>query len=184
MINDAYSRIPITEYDRILEIVTSYEGDYVIIHDVDFRPEGAKLLVEVEEKYGVKSVFCLRPHQDYFLTWLEYFRNLSRYGWEIGFHFNSLSRADGDETRAREYFNASLCYLRSFFEVRICHGHGDTQYRLDVVNRMDPGFLESLNIVELEAENYDSYIGDTNKVLRISAEINGSLFVNIHADWW
>ncbi len=175
--------LPIREYETIVKRLVKH-GNYTIVHDVDFRPEGARALVAVETKYGVRSIFFLRPHQDYFLTWIEYFRNLSRHGWKIGFHYNSLSRANGNVTLAKQYFNASICYLRSFFNIQHCHGHGDVEHRLDISNRLPADYLAALGVTSLEAENFNSYIGDTNRLLRIPAELNGTVFVNIHADWW
>ena len=174
--------IPISEYDDLIKKLVKH-GNYTLVHDIDYNPEGIKKLVQVETKQEIRSQIFLRPHENYFLTWLEYFSNLSGYGWQIGFHYSSLSRANGNITLAQKYFVASLNFMRCFFNIKYVRGHGDAQYRTDIKNRMSKPFLSNLNVSEIDLPGFDTYVCDTNKILRVP-KLEGKILVNIHADWW
>lgn len=156
----------------------------VIVHDTDNSFEGAKVLVSIEREFNIRSSFYLRPSRNYFLQSIRFFQGLERENWEIGFHYSSLSRADGNQEFARETFTAHLFFLRHFFNISTVRGHGDG-YNLTILNRLDSAFLESLNVSSLEVKEHNvTYIRDTGKKVDIPSKWSDRVLVNFHSDCW
>ena len=160
----------------------------VLIHDVDYNFEGAKVLAEVEQEYGLRSVFYLRPDANYFTTSIKFFRELEAEGWQIGLHYDCLSRADNDTALALEMFRAHTTYLRTFFNVSLTSYHGDVEYRTDINNYRlyaeNTDVWRELELTEVYSYQNFSYIRDTDNHLIIPESLGNLVIVQLHADWW
>lgn len=54
--------------------------------------------------------------------------------WEIGFHYDCLSRSNGNYTLARTLFQAELTEMRTFFNITSTRAHGDVMYNSTIYN--------------------------------------------------
>lgn len=160
----------------------------VLVHDVDVRVEGCKVFVEAEEKLGIKSAFFLRPDAEYFSNMIGHFQDLELEGWEIGFHYDSLSRCKGKYFAAKYLFNIQLRYIRSFFNVHSTRGHGDSLnpkiYNEALYTHNQDEWLElELRDFTILPMKY-SYIRDTHGKLVIPKPILNVVLMNCHSDWF
>jgi len=159
----------------------------VLTHDVDYKVEGLKALTLVEKEFNVRSTIFIRFDAYYLTQNLAYFQQLEREGWEIGFHYDSLSRTNGNMTEALKLFQSQLAFFRSYFNISSVSYHGDVEY--DVATFNGNLYLENIDLfhewglrerLEVEGE----YIADTNHNLKIPQEFESVVVVNFHSDWW
>jgi hypothetical protein len=164
----------------------------VVIHDVDLRWQGAEVLVSVEKQMGIRSCFFLRPDAEYFDQAIPYFQGLQAEGWEIGMHYDALSRSMDNLTQANTLFTAQLAYMRTFFNVTLTHYHGDGflgNQSLLIRNYWlygnYTGQWKSLGLEDMQTMPAPfTYITDVNGVWHNPPQRLDILFINIHGDWW
>jgi hypothetical protein len=166
----------------------NYTGKIVIlVHDVDFSYEGAETLVSVERQFNIKSCFYLRPDAFYFTQSIPYFQELEREGWEIGFQYDCLSRANNNTEFAMQLWSAQLTYMRAFFTIKSTDYHGDS-YNLSISNYQlyehNKVVWEEKEVFELYALQNFSYITDTDAHLIIPETFTDIVLVQLHTDWW
>jgi len=159
----------------------------LIVHDVDVRVNGCKVFVKLEEKHGIRSTFFLRL-AEYFSHSIKYFKDLENQGWEIGFHYDALSRSDGNLDLAWQLFNVQLKYTRSFFNIKSTRSHGDP-YNSSIDNKRL--YLHHLkDWIDLGLSDFTilpspySYIRDTHGKLVIPKKLEKIVLLNFHSDWW
>jgi hypothetical protein len=157
----------------------------IIIHDTDVKMEGAKVLTKVEDQFGIKSCFYLRVDADYFPQSIPYFESLEKQGWEIGLHYDCLSRMNNNKTAAVTLFKAQVTYIRSFFNVTTTHYHGDN-YNLSIINLnlYDSAVWTSLSLKDLCEKPPSTYITDANGNYVEPTSKGDVVLVNLHSDWW
>ena len=183
--NQGYTFITVNQLNASL--AANPYGKYAILrHDVDFSFSGAKNLVAVEEKFGVKSTFFLRPDAYYYTQSISYFKGLQRQGWEIGFHYDCLSRSGGNKTLATTLFESQLTYMRFFFNISSTVAHGDTEYNIHILNEKlyNETVWSSNHVSDLYTLQNYSYIADTNHIWQQPSTLKNLVLVNLHADWW
>ena len=183
----------------------------VIVHDCDYSLNGAKVFIKTENESGIRSAFFLRPDPDswnttnYFPQNIQYFRSLESQGWEIGFHYDCLSRGDGNWTFAMQLFKAQLVYMREFFNITTTRSHGDVFYNNTFINgvRIYNGWLYQHNmhtwqdlclvdasdwtgLVDSSSLNQTAFYSDSGfHTWNIPANINARrVMINLHTDWW
>ncbi len=179
------TRLPASKYDDLLHRLASGNHTFVLVHDCDYRIEGLETLLKVERIYNVRSTCYVRPDAEYFSYSLAYLQKIEREGWGIGFHYDCLSRTNGNLTLAFQLFHAQLTFLRSFFNVTSTRYHGDG-YNFSVNNRAlyneegwrDMGLTEVSNIPDW------SYITDVNGTWHEEPILKQNVLVNLHSDWW
>jgi len=168
----------------------NYSGKVVVIrHDVDGQNVrcGSLILSGIEKEFGVRSSFYLRVHSrpNYFEQNIQFFKNLEKEGYEIGLHYECLSRTD-NTTLALRLLEAQVDYMRYFFNVTTVSAHGDGYN--SSINNMDlwnqhPDEFERIGVAEAHGFQ-DTYICDTGGVLVIPDDWGRLVLVNFHADWW
>lgn len=137
-----------TEWSRWQASLRSGERDpskvYVILqHDVDDTPERTKVVLEEEERLGLRScvmIFNRRldrrllqqtgvPQEKEYLVDHAYLAELERAGWVIGYHSNAYERSGFDRDRAEEIFLRDVEELRSRYAIDFFCPHGGVRDR-------------------------------------------------------
>ncbi len=99
---------------------------YIIIrHDVDDDVRYALEMAEMEKGFGIRSTYYIRRNPK---VWLPAtIVKIASMGHEIGYHYECLSKTDGDVRKAAALFKNELEELRSVSnsEVSTCCMHGD-----------------------------------------------------------
>jgi len=158
-----------------------------IVHDVDNSFLGAETLSQIEESMGVKSSFYLRATQNYFEQSMQYFQSLEKKGFEIGLHYNCLSRTN-NVTFALQLLEAQILFMRRFYDITTVRASGDV-YNLSINNRdlwrYHREVYNKLGVVEAEGFQ-DTYLCDTGGKWQIPEEKlwGDVLLLNFHADYW
>jgi hypothetical protein len=162
----------------------------VIVHDVDNFWSGASVLVSVEEQFGIRSTFFLRPDAIYFNASIPFFQNLTKYGWEVGFHYDCLSQKKGNQTAAVLLFEQQLVFMKQYFDVVSTKFHGDLA-DLSISN----GWLWGNHTAlwqELGLRDFSvgigvianwTYVSDANFQWHPPQVLGEHVLIDLHADW-
>ncbi|MFC2060268.1 hypothetical protein ACFLTZ_04150 [Chloroflexota bacterium] len=133
----------------------------VLRHDVDSQPSPALRMAEIEKEYEIKSTYYFRFSKSVFAPSL--IGEIAAMGHEIGYHYEVLDKAIGDQVRAAQLFKQELEELRKIVEVTTVSMHGNPLTKWD--NR-DFWKRCSLGDFELKGEAYLSM--DFEKVMYYS----------------
>lgn len=110
-------------------ITTPHEGKTVVMrHDVDELAWNALAIAHVEKVLGIKATYFFRIVKQSNVP--EVIKEIVEMGHEVGYHYEDLASAKGDEVMAMETFRSNLSYFRTYFPVRsVCmHGSSTSQY--------------------------------------------------------
>jgi len=118
IVTDGYQVWPVAHY-----LTAETRPDYVVLlrHDIDRRPRAALRMAELEHSMGLRATYYVR-----ILPWAFCTANIEEIagmGHEVGLHYETLSRAHGDYTRAIGLFQDQPARLRQVREVRIITMH-------------------------------------------------------------
>ena len=113
------------------EFVTSPADGKVIVmrHDVDELAWNALDMAKVEHAFGVKATYFFRIVKQSNVP--EVIKDIVALGHEVGYHYEDLSAAEGDMSKAMESFNTNLAYFRQYYPVRSVCMHGSSTSRFD-----------------------------------------------------
>lgn len=102
-----------------------YEKNKKIIvmrHDVDRLPYNALKMAQLERDINVKSTYYFRHIRSVFKK--EIIKSIFNLGHEIGYHYETLSKASGDKKLAISLFEKELSDFRSIVPVTTICMHG------------------------------------------------------------
>lgn len=94
----------------------------IIRHDVDRKPKNALKMARLESETGISSTYYFRTRPNVFRP--EIISEIAGAGHEIGYHYESLSDAKGDQQAAIKDFEQNLEKLRSLVPVSTIAMHG------------------------------------------------------------
>ena len=101
----------------------------VMRHDVDELAWNALKMAKLENKLGIRSTFFFRIVKQSNVP--EVIRQIVALGHEVGYHYEDLSLAQGDEEKAIASFKKHLAYFRSYYPVRSVCMHGSSTSKYD-----------------------------------------------------
>jgi hypothetical protein len=112
---------------RIMTFENYYEGTkdgklLVIRHDVDDLPLQSLYKAEIEHRLGLRTTYYFRIVQE--SNHPDVIRKIAALGHEIGYHYEDLSLANGNQKKAIKLFEKNLAYFRTFYPVRTICMHG------------------------------------------------------------
>ena len=111
-------------------MMASKEGKMVVLrHDVDELAWNALKIAQLEHKLGVKATYYFRVVKQSNVA--EVIREIARMGHEIGYHYEDLVLAEGDERKAMDSFEEHLAYFRQFYPVKTVSMHGSSSSKFD-----------------------------------------------------
>lgn len=98
-------------------------------HDVDEQPQNALKMAAVEHNLDVCATYYFRrvPKSDH----PDIIRQIAAMGHEIGYHYEDLSKTEGDMDKAIESFKANLEYFRQYYPVKTVCMHGSSSSKYD-----------------------------------------------------
>ena len=121
-----YSFLSLEEY---LTMEQRPELFVILRHDIDLRAKQALQTAAVEKAAGAHASYYFRvvPASNQ----PEVIRQIAEMGFEIGYHYEDMSIADGDAEKAKKYFCEWLQYFRKYYPVRTICMHGAPSQRYD-----------------------------------------------------
>jgi len=88
-------------------------------HDVDRMPGHALETARIEHELGIRATYYFRSTRSVFRP--DIMRQISDMGHEVGYHYETLSEANGNPDKAIELFQSHLDTFRTICDVRtIC----------------------------------------------------------------
>jgi hypothetical protein len=109
--------------DYLTRPAAGLPGRLVLLrHDVESDPGQAVRMGAIEKARGLVATYFFRAKRSVLRP--EAIRQLAGMGHEIGYHYETLSRARGDIARAIEMFRHELARLREHASVRVASMHG------------------------------------------------------------
>lgn len=106
------------------------EGKVVVMrHDVDELAWNALKMAQLEHELGVKATYYFRVVKQSNVP--EVIEEIVRLGHEIGYHYEDLVLAGGNEQKAIELFEEHLAYFRQYYPVRTISMHGSSSSKFD-----------------------------------------------------
>ena len=124
-INGGYSIVPVRDF-----LESEPQGKVIALrHDVDEQPQNALKMAEAENDLGVKATYYFRrvrksDHPDII-------RQIASMGHEIGYHYEDLSKTEGDLEKAIISFKDNLEYFRLYYPVKTVCMHGSSSSKYD-----------------------------------------------------
>ena len=94
----------------------------ILRHDVDKNPENALAMAQLENTLGIKSTYYFRSLKEVFDP--EIIKEISNLEHEIGYHYETLSEADGDYKAAINLFEQNLEKMRKIAKITTISMHG------------------------------------------------------------
>ncbi len=92
-------------------------------HDVDRNIENALKMADIEHRFNLVSTYYCRKTKQVFKP--EYFQKIASMGHEIGYHYETLDKAKGNEVEAIKIFEQELNVFREFIEIKTACMHGN-----------------------------------------------------------
>lgn len=106
------------------------EGKTVVMrHDVDELAGNALKMARLEHELGVRATYYFRVVKQSNVP--EVIEEIARLGHEIGYHYEDLVLAEGDEQKAIKLFEEHLSYFRQYYPVRTISMHGSSSSKFD-----------------------------------------------------
>lgn len=106
------------------------EGKSVVMrHDVDELAWNALKMAKLENHLGIRATYFFRIVKQSNVP--EVIRQIVDMGHEIGYHYEDLSLAEGDEGKALLTFEENLNYFRNYYPVKTISMHGSSTSKYD-----------------------------------------------------
>jgi len=110
-------------------VVRPHKKVVVLRHDVDKLPKNAVDLAKIESSLGIQASYYYRiVKQSNIPQLIEAVRDM---GHEIGYHYEDLTLAKGDNVQAIKMFEKNLQYFRKYYEVTTACMHGSPLSKWD-----------------------------------------------------
>jgi len=113
---------PVMTVGRFLRASRSSQPAVILRHDVDRALPTAMRMARLEASLGLKATYYVRTTRAVFKP--DALRELHRLGHEVGYHYETLTRAKGDVGRAVHIFAEELARFRAIVPVETAAMHG------------------------------------------------------------
>lgn len=119
------------QFQTFEEFVVRPVGNKSIVmrHDVDELAWNALKMAQLEYKFGIHSTYFFRIVKQSNVP--EVIRKIVTLGHEIGYHYEDLALAEGDDKKAMVSFEKNLSYFRTYYPVRSVCMHGSSTSKYD-----------------------------------------------------
>lgn len=159
-----YNYTPIT-MKRYFSSENDLPEKFVIMrHDIDQWPERGLITAKIEKELGLKATYYFRTKNDIFVP--DIIREIEGMGHEVGYHYETLSTANGDYEKAIRIFEEDVNRFREICDLKtICmHGASLSKYdNRDLWNIYDFKEFGILGEAYLSAGDELNYFTDTGR---------------------
>lgn len=101
----------------------------LIRHDVDRMPGNSLKTARIESELGIKATYYFRATKNVFIP--KIIQEIADLGHEIGYHYEVLSEAAGDYSKAIKLFEHHLSEFRKICDVKTISMHGRPLSKFD-----------------------------------------------------
>ena len=121
------------EPDRVVTVKQYLSQDIepplvIMRHDVDKDLDNALAVAELEYRMGINSTYYFRYPRTFDLVTMS---KISRWGHEIGYHYEVMDKAGGNIQKALDIFRQELDIFRRYFPVSTVCRHGNPLTKWD-----------------------------------------------------
>lgn len=159
-VSGTYPTMTMAEY-----LEKPHSDSYILMrHDVDRVPERALVTAKIEQELGIRSTYYFRMKKMLFKP--EIINQIKDMDHEIGYHYETLSDANGDYEKALDLFRSNLERFREVCEVKtICmHGRPLSKYdNRDLWKRYDFRDFGILGEAYISIGKNLNYFSDTGR---------------------
>ncbi|MBO4403218.1 MAG: hypothetical protein J5792_06020 [Bacteroidales bacterium] len=101
----------------------------VVRHDVDEKAWNALKMAQLEKTLGIRATYFFRIVKQSNVP--EVIRQIVNLGHEVGYHYEDLASAEGDDALAIKSFEEHLNYFRGYYPVKSVCMHGSSTSKYD-----------------------------------------------------
>lgn len=106
------------------------DGKSVVMrHDVDEKARNALKMAQLENELGIRATYFFRIVKQSNVP--EVIRQIVALGHEVGYHYEDLASAEGDDALAIKSFKENLDYFRGYYPVKSVCMHGSSTSKYD-----------------------------------------------------
>ena len=146
--NSHYVPLTVVEY---LSSEKRPERFIIIRHDVDFDPADSLKLAKIEKEFGITSTYYFRTTEDVFQP--NIIKSIADLGHEIGYHYEVLDKAKGDNNQAITIFKEEFSKFRQVYDVKSICPHGSP-----IIDTLSPySFLGIITIIKTILQGGDVF---------------------------
>lgn len=145
------------------EFVSSRK-DVLWRHDVEFEPDVALRMAEIEHSYGVRATYFFQIHSPYYNIfephYTEVFNKIKALGHYVGLHFDSHYYGIDDEAKLNEYISLDRAYFERVLNVKIdtFSFHNTTPFTQSCLELKYGGLI---NVYSSHFKSHFNYCGDS-----------------------
>jgi hypothetical protein len=105
-------------------------GRYVILrHDIDKFPHNALIIAQIEKELNIRASYYFQSGQKIYNP--DVIKQIHTLGHEIGYHYNDLVDAKGDNEQAIAFFQSNLSQFRTIVPIKTIAMHGSPTSKYD-----------------------------------------------------
>jgi len=116
-------------FNEFLNLSSIPDNFCLFRHDIDRKPFNALKMAEIEKKYNIKATYYFRAKKSVFNP--KIIEKISYLGHEIGYHYESLSDANGNFNEAIKDFENNLSMFRKYVNINTISMHGRPLSKFD-----------------------------------------------------
>jgi hypothetical protein len=148
-----------TQYEELLKSFSKFKiytvlsyieknplSDFIILrHDVDRDPINALKLAELESQYDIQATYYFRCKKNSYEK--DIIKTISDLGHEIGYHYEVLSKSNGNLDKALNLFKNELYVLKKICDVKTISMHGSPLSKFNDLKILDHIDLKNYNLL-------------------------------------
>ena len=133
-------------------------------HDVEFEPDVALKMAEIEHKYSVKATYFFQIHSPFYNIfdkhYADVFHEIYALGHDVGLHFDSHFYGINEEAQLNKYLELDRTYFEAVMGVKIktYSFHNTTPFTQSCLKPMYGGLI---NVYSSHFKEKYSYCGDS-----------------------
>lgn len=131
LLDTGYTFFTTEQYAHAMQKDYHLPADKVVVlrHDVDLKPENSLTTATLEHTLGINATYYFRIVKE--SNRPDIIHRIAALGHEIGYHYEDLTLANGDISKAYLSFQSNLEYFRRFYPVSTICMHGSPRSPYD-----------------------------------------------------
>lgn len=185
-ISSTYPTVTMNEY-----LNNKHPERFILMrHDVDRMPGNSLTTAKIEHELGIRATYYFRSCKSVFKP--DIICKIRDMGHEIGYHYETLSEANGNPEKAIDIFQSHLDDFRQICEVKTISMHGRPLSKFNNLNLWNNHDFRDFGIIGeayLSAGDDLNYLSDTGRTWSFGSNLrdyipgkNEQVFANTTAD--